>query len=312
MAYYITMKHIASFILGILVTAGLVFGGVYVYRQMGTTEKKAVISNELRVTYLDVGQGDAVLIQTPKGKNFMIDAGPEGALAKPLSKVLPKHSVIDGFFITNPHADHISGMGHVLEKYKVQNVYYTGVTHTTPTFTKNFEKLKESGVAVTKVSKEQSFTTDDGVLFEILYPNSDMTKETNWEWGNDGINDTSIVVQVTYGTKKFLFMGDASKVVELRLIGLGFVGKTDVLKVGHHGSETSTAEEFIETIKPAYAILSLGEKNDYGHPHKSVLKTLAKYGVTVLRTDKQGSITINTDGNTLRVVPEFELRTSGN
>lgn len=312
MAYYIDMNRITQFIVGVLVTAGLVFGGVYAYNQQGTTEKKVVVSDELRVTYLDVGQGDAVLIQTPQGKNFMIDAGPEGALAKPLSKVLPKKSTIDGFFITHPHADHISGMGYVLDNYNVQTVYYTGVTHTTPTFMKNFEKLKDSGVAVTKVSKEQSFSTDDGVLFEILYPNRDMTKETNWEWGNDGLNDTSIVVQVTYGTKKFLFMGDASKVVERRLVGLGFVGKTDVLKVGHHGSETATAEEFIETIKPTYAILSLGEKNDYGHPHKSVLQTLAKYGVTVFRTDKQGSITISTDGNTLRVVPEFELRTSRN
>lgn len=305
------MNRISQFVGGVIAVAVIV-GGALTWMQQERAAVYEPTPNVLSVSFLDVGQGDATLIQTPGGKNFMIDTGPSGDLAQPLKKVLPKQSVIEGLFITHPHADHIGNIAYLLENYEVKKVYYTGVTHTTPTFTKNFEALKNSGATVEKVAKEQTFTTDDAVTFEILYPNRDMMQEVNWEPNNDGLNDTSIVLQVKYGANTFLFMGDASKAIEKRLVGMEVVGKVDVLKVGHQGSYTSSGEDFIGWIKPTYGIIFVGEKNDYGHPHKVTLQTLARYGVNVFRTDEQGTITVTSDGNAVRVVPEFERGSSSN
>lgn len=305
------MNRISQFVGGVIATV-LVVGGALLWNQQQIPSEMVKNDNELVVSFLDVGQGDATLIQTPGGKNFMIDTGPTGDLAQPLKKVLPKKSVIDGLFITHPHADHIGNIAYVLENYDVKKLYYTGVPHTTPTFTKNFEAVKNSGVEVVKIAKEQTFTTDDAVKFEVLYPNRDMMDEVNWEPNNDGLNDTSIVVQVTYGENSFLFMGDASKAIEKRLVGMEVVGKVDVLKVGHQGSYTSSGEDFIGWIKPTYGIIFVGEKNDYGHPHKVTLQTLARYGVKVFRTDEQGTITVTSDGNAVRVIPERGQSAGGN
>ncbi len=257
----------------------------------------------LYVHVMDVGQGDAVLIHTPKGKNIIIDGGPHDNIREPLSDILGfgLHT-IDEVYLTHPHADHMSGLLTVLKKYFVEKVWYTGVVHTTPIFREFLQEISDQEITLQLV-ESQNTRMIDGVTFEVLYPDKNIQEKKNWIENENGLNDTSIVMRLVYGDTSFLLLGDAEEALENYLLEQEIYVESDVLKIGHHGSKTSTQKKFLEAVDPEFAAISYGE-NSYGHPHGSVINRLNKKGVQYFETKKNGTITFISDGYEIQTITE--------
>lgn len=256
----------------------------------------------LTVSVFDVGQGDAALITTPSGKTILIDGGPDDAVVDKLGRTLPFFKKdIDAMILTHPHADHVTGLIGVLKRYNVKEIYYTGAVHTSSVFIEWLKLIKEKQIPMHIISHKEEIIFDEGVTLTFLYPDHELvgvenaTEEKRGQKKNN-LNNTSIVFKLSYGRTLFLFMGDAEVPVEETLLASREDLHADVLKVGHHGSHSSTSEEFLRIVSPQYATISAGRNNDYGHPHLSTLKRLERFGVHVYRTDTEGDIAIMSDG----------------
>ena len=243
---------------------------------------------------LDIGQGDAILIKTPNGKDILVDAGPKDVVLTALPKVMsPFDHTIDILIITNPDEDHIGGFDNVLDTYKVGLVIEPGTFNSSATYKNLKEKIVEKKVQNILARAGTRIDFGDGAVLEILFPDRDVS---NWE-----ANDGSVVAKLTYGENSFMLTGDATTKTEkiiLEKYPPEFLD-VDILKVGHHGSHTSTSESFVKTITPEYALISDGKNNKYGHPHKAVLDTLYSVRAKILRTDLLGTIIFESDGKTL-------------
>lgn len=239
----------------------------------------------LTFAMLDVGQGDAILIKTPSGKDILVDAGPKDVITTALPKVMsPFDRAIDILIITNPDEDHIGGFDNVLDIYDVGLVIEPGTYNPSTTYKNLKEKIVEKKVQNILARAGTHIDFGDGVVMEILFPDRDVS---SWE-----SNDGSVIAKLTYGEQTFLLTGDATTKTEkiiLEKYPKEFLD-VDILKVGHHGSHTSTSDIFVRAITPKYALISDGKNNKYGHPHKAVLDTLADYGAQILRTDELGTI----------------------
>lgn len=297
------MKKLWSLIGGVLLCAAFV---IFSWQAPPIGD---VSDGQLHVAFLDVGQGDSAVIVTPSSTVYMVDVGPPGSLMKPLGKVVKAGTPIEGLFLTHPHSDHLGNVALLLERNPVKKVFYTGVPHTTPTYFKAFEAIKHKNISMQLVAGPQTFTTPDGVTFEILYPTKDMRDTQNWIVGGDELNDTSIVLRVIYKEKSFLFMGDASSEVEKLLVENKKINNVSVLKLGHHGSKTASSLLFLQTTAPEYAILSVGKDNEYGHPHPDVMMRLGQLNTPYARTDLHGTIHIRSDGHILRFNTDREYNT---
>ncbi len=249
-----------------------------------------------QVYYLNVGQGDCELIRLKTGGNILIDSGnPE--TAQELVHVLRQLGVkkIDGLIATHPHADHIGAMAKVVQSFDIGEIYMPRIEEkqipTTNTYEKLLKAIDTKGMKITAAKGGMTVLESGDEKLEILAPNS--TKY------ND-LNNYSVVVKLTSGEKRFLFTGDAQTESEKEMLAKGYDLKSDVLKCGHHGSSTSTSAVFLKAVRPSAAVISCGLGNDYGHPHKEVLSRLQKAGVTVYRTDTQGTILAECDGKTIR------------
>ncbi|HBW73811.1 MAG: hypothetical protein UX10_C0011G0021 [Candidatus Magasanikbacteria bacterium GW2011_GWA2_45_39] len=256
----------------------------------------------LTMRAFDVGQGDATLVTTPSGKTILIDGGPNDAVMDRLGRALPFFKKdIDLMILTHPHADHVTGLVGVLKRYNVKEIYYTGAVHTSSVFIEWLKMIKEKQIPMHVISHKEEIQFDEGVKLIFLYPDhelagvEDASEEKRGQKKNN-LNNTSIVFKLTYGRTQFLFMGDAEVPVEETLLASGVDLRVDVLKVGHHGSHSSTSEEFLKAVSPQYATISCGRNNDYGHPHLSTLKRLERFGVHAYRTDTEGDIVIMSDG----------------
>lgn len=256
----------------------------------------------LTMRAFDVGQGDAALVTTPLGKTILIDGGPDYTIMDKLGRTLPFFKKdIDAMILTHPHADHVTGLVGVLKRYNVKEIFYTGTVHTSSVFIEWLTLIKEKQIPMHVVSHKEEIQFDEGVTLTFLYPDhelagvEDATEEKRGQKKNN-LNNTSIVFKLSYGRTHFLFMGDAEVPVEESLLASGVGLRVDVLKVGHHGSHSSTSEEFLRTVSPQYATISCGRNNDYGHPHLSTLKRLERFGVHAYRTDTEGDIVIMSDG----------------
>ena len=254
-------------------------------------------SNELRVWFFDVGQGDGIFIETPNGKQILIDGGRDKTILEKLSSVMwPWDRTIDALIATHPDADHITGLVSVLDRYDVETIYETGVRGGTAMI-EAFETARKNEHAQNIFVREGSLFTYDGVTFEVYWPTQKAVQtESNR-------NNTSIILVVSYVDRRVLLTGDAEELVEKEVENR--LGDVDVLKLGHHGSKTSSSVSFLKTTKPEIAIISAGVNNSYGHPHPIVLSRLQELGVRVLRTDLDGDILLKTDGNNLLVEPVF-------
>ena len=251
----------------------------------------------LEVIFFDVGQGDAIFIETPSYHQILIDGGPDSTILEKLSKEMPFWDrSIDLIILTHPERDHLTGLIEVLEKYKVENILWTGIVRDTAEY-KEWKKLIEEEKAeifIAKAGQKISCLTWQikQCDLEILQPFESLEGK---EFKDS--NNTSIISKLVFGKNSFLFTGDAYKDVEGKLINKEAEIDSDVLKVAHHGSKTSSSEEFLKAVSPEIAVISVGRENKYGHPNEEVLELLEKYGIRVLRTDKDGDIKIISDGN---------------
>lgn len=247
----------------------------------------------LRVAFLDVGQGDSIYIEAPNGNQMIIDGGPGDALSSALSEVLPfGDHVINTIMVTNPDADHYSGFLGLLRNFDVGAVIEPGTATHTPTHATFQKEITDKKIPELFARKGMTIDIDkeNGVVFTVLFPDRDVS-----EWTT---NDGSIEGILSYGTTKIFFTGDGSKKTESIVVSENsqtFL-KSDILKVGHHGSRSSTSGELVGAVAPAYAVISDGKENKYGHPHKETLDTLTRARVKILRTDQLGTIVFTSDG----------------
>lgn len=250
---------------------------------------------ELEVDFLDVGQGDAILIQASGGNQILIDGGPNKSVLRELSKVMPFYDrSIDMVIESHPDSDHINGLVDVLKRYDVNYIMESGVESDNAAYVEIEKIVAEKNIKKLFARRGTRITFGNGAVLDILFPDHDPS-------GMD-TNDTSIITKLAYGGKLFLFTGDTPDKIEKYLISLDSKNiDSDVLKIGHHGSKNSTSQEFLGYISPEYAIISAGKDNRYGHPHQEVIDRLVQFGAKILRTDEQGIIKIKTDGENLIV-----------
>lgn len=245
---------------------------------------------ELYVHFLDVGQGDAIFLQLPDGRTILVDAGPNGAGQNVVS-YLRKQGIkrIDYLIGTHPHADHIGGMDDVIRSFEIGKVYLPRKGNTTKTYEDMLLALREKGLRINEAKAGVSLLDGEGLTVRFVAPCGS---------GYESLNNYSAVLRVCYGDVAILLTGDAEKESEQEMLASGADLKADLLKVGHHGSYTSTSAHFLRAVDPKFAVISVGE-NDYGHPHQVTLKKLNKAGVQVYRTDRSGTVIFRTDGKTL-------------
>ncbi|MDD5527372.1 MAG: ComEC/Rec2 family competence protein [Patescibacteria group bacterium] len=248
----------------------------------------------LEVDFLDVGQGDAELIKTPYGQNILIDGGPDNKVLSELGRNLPwldRH--IDLVINTHPHDDHISGLIDVLKKYRVDRILMTNASSNAPPFEEFLKVRAAKETPVIIAVGEEEITLGDDLVLEIIYPGKN-------DLGAD-LNEDSIVTRLVYKNKIFLFTGDAGDKTEAELLAEKINLKSDVLKVGHHGSETSSSLDFLRVVAPQIAVIECGLNNQFGFPKADTLWRLQKAGAKIFRTDLNGTVKITSDGTKIEV-----------
>lgn len=250
----------------------------------------------LLVAFLDVGQGDAIFIQAENGNQVLLDGGPNKAVLRQLSKIMPFYDrSIDMLINSHPHADHLSGLVEVLKRYKVNSVVEPGTDSDSPEYQEWKTLLTDKKIPHFYGKRGMKINLDKNLYLEVLLPNVDVK--------NLDPHAGMLVAKLVYGNTSYLLMGDAEKPLENYLVSLeGSRLKANVLKIGHHGSNKSTSEELLGFSSPDYAVISVGKNNSYGHPHKETLEILNRFGIKILRTDELGTIKIKSDG--INIAPE--------
>ena len=251
----------------------------------------------LEVTFLDVGQGDATFIESPTGTQVLIDGGKGSVVLDPLQKVMGFFDRdIDMVVATHPDMDHIGGLIDVLKRYNVSTILMTENTSDTPAFAAFLEQVKNEGVQILYARRGQVYDLGRGdagsTTLSILFPDHDPSGLES--------NMSSIVARLVYGESEYMLTGDSPQEIEEYLVSIGTSLESDVLKAGHHGSKTSSAESFVSAVAPTYVIYSAGKDNSYGHPHKEVVDRLNTHGVIQINTAERGSIYSETDGVSIK------------
>jgi len=248
-------------------------------------------NSKLEVIFFDVGQGDSIFIEIPSGYQILIDGGPTSVVLEKLGERMPFwDKTIDLIILTHPDHDHISGLLEVLERYKVDNILWTGILSEGGEYEQWLDLISKEGAEIIIAKAGQRITAGDARI-DVLFPFENLEGENVSD-----ANNTSIVSKLIFGKTSFLFMGDAYKSTERLLNNID----SDVLKVSHHGSKTSSDKNFISLVSPNIAVISCGQDNSYGHPHQETLDSLL--GIEVLRTDLIGDIKIISDGEKIKVV----------
>lgn len=247
-------------------------------------------SQYLTVHFLNVGQGDSEFIVLPDGKSMLIDAG-KADYADTVVNYIKNlgYSKIDYLIATHPHADHIGGMTKVIQSFDIGSLYMPNATTTTQTYIDLLTAIKNAGLTVTAAKAGVSILNSGSFSASIIAPSSD---------SYDNLNNYSAVVKITYNGNSFLFMGDAEELSENEITA---DVNADVLKVGHHGSASSTNQIFLIKVSPEYAVISVGNGNDYGHPAQITLDKLNNVGATIYKTDKDGTVVFMSDGTNITV-----------
>ncbi|MEA4960435.1 MAG: ComEC/Rec2 family competence protein [Lutispora sp.] len=255
----------------------------------GLVENSNVAADGMKVHFIDVGQADSILIQSDEA-TMLIDGG-NNADAEAVVDYIKSQNIkkLDYVIGTHPHEDHIGGLDAVIESFDIGAVYMPKAMSTTKTFEDVLKAISNKGLKVNTPIPGTNINLGSAV-FTILAPNSERYESTN---------NYSIVIKLTNGKNSFLFTGDAESISEKEMLAKGFDLYAEVLKVGHHGSTTSTTKEFLDMVNPRYAIISVGKDNQYGHPHKEILDRLRKKNIIVYRTDESGTIIASSDGESI-------------
>lgn len=250
----------------------------------------------LTITFFDVGQGDSIFIEAPNGNRILIDGGPDRSVLGKLTSVMPfwDHS-IDLVILTHPHADHVTGLVEALKRYDVGAVLESDPKYSTPEYLEWHRLLSDRHVPVTIARAGQRVALSPFAELDILAPLASFVGVSL-----QNVHDAMVVSRLVYGSSSALFAGDAERSLEYRLLFSGAPLKSDVLKVGHHGSKTSTSEDFVSAVAPSFAVISVGAKNRYGHPNQQTLDTLTRFGVPTFRTDLDGDVKFVSDGRVFR------------
>lgn len=245
---------------------------------------------KLFLSVLDVGQGDAIFIEAPDGNQILIDGGPDAGVVRRLGEImLPWDRTIDAIILTHPHGDHLTGLLEVLKRYRVSRVIESGKGHSIPEYIEWRKIIEEKNIPLTIIRAGQALVMGD-VFLAIVAPKEDVL-------ASDDIHDSMVVVRLAFGSSTALLTGDSEKKIEYKLIASGDDITAQLLKVGHHGSKTSTADLFLSRVHPQFAVISVGRKNRYGHPHEEILERLRARNIQILRTDASGTITFMGDEN---------------
>lgn len=259
-----------------------------------TSEKKDInnntlVASNLKIHYIDVGQGDAILLEQ-SGKYMLIDAGPTGSKSS-LQKYLEDLNIkkIDYLVATHNHEDHIGGMANIIKNFEIVNLIMSKEISSTRTY--------ENVILAAKEKKLKLYAPK--VLEEFSLGEAKCIFLTNGDNDYSDANNHSIVIRVVFGNNSFMFMGDAEKELEKDILSLNVDISADILKLGHHGSNTSTSEEFLNKVNPKYAVVSCGKNNSYGHPCKSTMFNLKSSKIKVYRTDESSNIIVTSNGNNL-------------
>lgn len=275
----------------LLLSVILIIAVVLVYWY--TLQPKETNEN-LIVYFIDTGQSDCVLLETPNGSFILIDSGDNGdedIIRKFLNNKKVKE--IECAIFTHPHADHIGGAYEIVNEYATKRVLMPDVSADTATYKKFIDEVSAQEIPLNHIEVGYSFVIDT-VAFNVFSPKA--------EGYGSKLNEYSIVCRVDYGDTSFLFTGDAEIKNEMEMLDGGFDLDVDVLKVGHHGSSTSSSLVFLKAVTPEYAVILCGTNNKYGHPHDETLSKLEEVSATIYRTDINGTITITTDGKTIDVI----------
>jgi competence protein ComEC len=250
----------------------------------------------LRMTVLDVGQGDAILLEGPAGGRILVDGGPDpDLLLRQLDARLPAWDRrLDLVILTHPHEDHVAGLALLLDRYRVSATAEPGMLGPGPGYAAFRAALQRSPRPHRSLFRGDRLTLD-GARIDVAWPIARTVPERPPDDGT-GINNVSIVLDVRFGHRRWLLNGDVEEAVDPSLLAGGLGGRVDALKVAHHGSRSASTAAFLEAIRPAVAIVSAGRGNPYGHPAAATLDRLRAAGARVLRTDQDGSVTVSTDG----------------
>jgi competence protein ComEC len=249
------------------------------------------------VSFLDVGQGDAIFIQTPSGRQALIDGGPSPSVL--LSHLGRRMGFwdrsLDLMVLTHPDADHITGLVSALERYRVEKVVFREMGCDDAMCDEWWQLVEDRGATVYRGEAGLEIELDEGLQLEVLHPGVELL-------AGEGFNDNSLVTRLTYGDASMLLTGDIQAKAERRLLADKAHLRSTVLKVAHHGGCDSTTTEFLEAVDPRVLTISVGDGNDFDHPCDAVLRRLN--GRTVYRTDKHGTVTLITDGKQMWVRTE--------
>ncbi len=287
------MKHVRVYALRISIALLLISAGTLSFVSYGQTTQSGDL---VTVAFLDVGQGDAIFIEAPNGIQMLIDAGPNQSILKSLHEVMPYgDTTIDIVLATHTDADHIGGLASVLDMYDVGQVIDNGMSSKTKIYSTVYSRIKEKDIPRSVAHKGMRITLDREreVYMDILFPDRDISGLSS--------NEGSIVSSLVYGTHTFLFTGDAPLYTEHIVLQNEdpLMIDSTVLKLGHHGSHTSTSDAWLRAVTPELAIISAGKNNRYGHPHEDVLGRLRAFSVPYRATYDEGTIVLKTDGVTL-------------
>ena len=270
--------------------AALFLANVFIWYSAAAQQDSGVLT----VAFLDVGQGDSIYIEAPNGNQVLIDGGPNKTVLRELSEVMDFNDrSIDVVIATHPDKDHIGGLVDVLSRYEVDMILRSGNVADTGVYRSLNTVVLERGVEELLARRGMRVNLGGGVHLDVLFPDRDVARVE--------ANNASVITRLVYGETEFLFTGDASQGIENYLVTVEREQlRSDVLKIGHHGSKTSTSNFFLSAVLPSIGVVSAGEDNSYGHPHAEVLNTLAGAGIEVVGTHEGGSIVFESDGKTLR------------
>ena len=280
-----------SYSLSITSTASILFLILF----LSTALVSTAAAENLTVHFIDVGQGDAILLEYGD-REMLVDAGDNGK-GDDVANFVKGEGItsLDYVVATHPHADHIGGMSVILDEFPIENFIDSGYPHTTKTYEDMLTKIDSKSIPFTTVKRGNNIDFASGITVEVLNPGS--------SYFTDDLNQNSVVLKVTDGQVSFLLMGDAGIEAENAIMNEGYEVDADILKVGHHGSRTASSATFISAVSPDVSVIEVGEGNEYGHPHTEALEILQKAS-TIYRTDYDGTVTVTTDGSTYTVTTE--------